>query len=96
MLLCLGVHMKLVWDVPRAMLMLMAGQGGLYWRGTMCGVSLGQATGSCRHSLRHKGSLTTSVLSLQRSAGSSSPEAGEGKVNSLEHSTALEPNQNAP
>lgn len=34
MLLCLDVHMKLVWDVPRAVLMLMAGQGGLYWRWT--------------------------------------------------------------
>lgn len=34
MLLCLGIHMKLVWDVPRALLMLMEGHGGLYWRWT--------------------------------------------------------------
>lgn len=43
------------------------------------GASLGQGTGSCKHSLGHLVTLTTSVLSLQRSAGSSSPEAGEGK-----------------
>lgn len=42
-------------------------------------VSLGQGMGSCGHSLGHLGPFTASVFSLQRSAGSSSPEAGEGK-----------------
>lgn len=47
---------------------------------TLWGACFGQGTGSCRHSLGHLGaSHYFCALLLQRSAGSSSPEAGEGK-----------------
>lgn len=39
----------------------------------------GRVQGNWEHRLEHLGPIITSVLSLQRSAGSSSPEAGEGK-----------------
>lgn len=75
----------------RPMLLALEGQGGLCFCGKMSHRSLdlthvgaflasGQAQGGVVGAgLVPSWPLTTSVLLLQRSAGSSSPEAGEGK-----------------